>query len=145
MPTSLDTRLPNHVLLYVEDNAANLALVEQLLGRRGDVTLLTATNGERGLALAREHLPELVLLDINLPDMSGLAILRQLAQAPATAAIQVIALSSDAYPRQIEQGIEAGFYRYLTKPFVFADFLAAVDDALAHAAALRTGAAQAQA
>ena len=135
MPTSLDASAHKHLVLYVEDNAANLALVEQLLGRRGDVTLLSATTGERGLTLARDHLPALVLLDINLPDVSGLAVLQLLSQDPVTAGIPVVALSSDAFPRQIEQGIAAGFYRYLTKPFVFATFLAAVDDALAHAAA----------
>jgi CheY-like chemotaxis protein len=137
MPTSLDPGAPKHVLLYVEDNAANLALVEQLLGRRGDITLLSSTTGERGLALARANVPDVVLLDINLPDMSGLDVLRQLAHARATALIPVIALSSDAYARQIEQGLAAGFYRYLTKPFAFPVFLAAIDDALARAALLQ--------
>lgn len=145
MSTSPAARAPNHVLLYVEDNASNLALVEQLLGRRGDVTLLSATTGQGGLELAREHLPDLILLDINLPDMNGIDVLRLLARDAATALIPVIALSSDAYPRQIELGIAAGFYRYLTKPFVFPTFLAAVDEGFAQAALLRAHAAPAQA
>lgn len=130
MPILPDSPTRKYLLLYVEDNAPNLALVEQLLGRRGDVTLLSATTGARGLELAREQLPDAVLLDINLPDISGIDVLRLLREQPQTARIPVVALSSDAFPRQIEQGIAAGFFRYLTKPFQFATFLDAVDAAL---------------
>lgn len=142
MPNEPDTRTYNYLLLYIEDNAANLALVEQLLDRRKDVKLLSASTGAEGLALAFEQQPDAMLLDINLPDISGLEVLRQVRAHPLTADMPVIALSSDAFARQIEQGIAAGFYRYLTKPFEFALFLDAVDAALFKGAQLRLQAQQ---
>jgi CheY-like chemotaxis protein len=124
---------PQRVLLYIEDNVANLALVERLIGRRSELTLLSARAGYPGIELARSRLPEVILVDINLPDISGIAILALLRNDPITAGIPVIALSSDAYPRQIEQGLEAGFFRYMTKPFRIDDFMQQLDETLAHA------------
>jgi PAS domain S-box-containing protein len=122
-------------LLYVEDNPANLALVEQLLARRTDLKLLTATDGHQGVARARADLPDVILMDINLPGISGFGALEILRNDPATAHIPIMALSANAVPRDIQKGLEAGFFRYLTKPIKVVEFLDALDGALSHAAA----------
>lgn len=83
--------------------------------------------------MASLHKPDVILTDINLPDISGLAALKILRENPATADIPVIALSSNAYPRQIEEGLEAGFFRYLTKPFRIDELMDAIDVALQYA------------
>ncbi len=121
-------------LLYVEDNPANLALVEQLIARRGDLKLLTAIDGHLGIELARAYLPDVILMDINLPGISGYGALKILNDDPATAHIPVLALSANAVPRDIEKGLEAGFFRYLTKPIRVREFMDALDVALHHAA-----------
>ena len=105
-----------HTILYVEDNPANMRLVEQLLEGHPDIRLLTAVNGTLGIELAQSHLPKVILLDINLPDISGIEVLKILRADPNTAQIPVIALSANAMPRDITLGLEAGFFRYLTKP-----------------------------
>jgi PAS domain S-box-containing protein len=124
-------------MLYVEDNPANLALVEELMARRGDLRLLTATTGTRGMELARAYLPDVILMDINLPGMSGYDALLALQEDPATRHIPVLALSANAVPHDIEKGLEAGFFRYLTKPIRVREFMEALDVALAHAADTR--------
>jgi PAS domain S-box-containing protein len=121
-------------MLYVEDNPANLALVEQLIARRGDLKLLTAIDAPLGIELARAYLPDVILMDINLPGISGYGALKLLRDDPATAHIPVLALSANAMPRDIEKGLEAGFFRYLTKPIRVHEFMSAVDLALLHAA-----------
>jgi PAS domain S-box-containing protein len=121
-------------LLYVEDNPANLALVEQLIARRSDLRLLTAIDGHLGIRLAREHRPDLILMDINLPGISGFGVLKILQDDPLTQAIPVLALSANAVPRDVEKGLEAGFFRYLTKPIKVVEFMDALDVALRHAA-----------
>ena len=121
-------------LLYVEDNPANMELVEQLIGRRTDLKLLTAINGHLGVVLARACQPDVILMDINLPGMSGFGALKILRADPATAHIPVLALSANAVPRDIEKGMEAGFFRYLTKPIKVAEFMEALDVALAFSA-----------
>ena len=121
-------------LLYVEDNPANLTLVEQLIARRGDLTLLTAVDGHMGTQLARTNHPDIILMDINLPGMSGFEALEILRADPATAHIPVIALSANALPRDIDKGIKAGFFRYLTKPIKFKEFMDTLDLALRQAA-----------
>jgi CheY-like chemotaxis protein len=128
-----DVRPPQCTLLQVEDNSANALLVETLIERR-DLKLLTARDGYQGIEMALSHKPDLILMDINLPDISGLAAMKMLRENPATAHIPVIALSSNAYPRQIEEGLEAGFFRYLTKPFKVDEFMDAIDFALRYAA-----------
>ncbi|MCE3606559.1 PAS domain S-box protein [Massilia sp. P8910] len=120
-------------LLYVEDNPANLLLVEQLMERRPDLKLLTAIDAHLGIALARAYQPSVILMDINLPNLSGLDALRMLRGYPETAHIPVLALSANAMPRDIARGLEAGFLRYLTKPIQIADFMEALDLALLHA------------
>jgi PAS domain S-box-containing protein len=121
-------------LLYVEDNPANLKLIEQLIARRRDMSLLSARDGNLGIGLARAHQPDVILMDINLPGISGIEALRILRDDPATAHIPVVALSANAMPRDIEKGLQAGFFRYLTKPIKVNEFMATLDVALEFAA-----------
>ena len=121
---------PLRTLLYVEDNPANLELVEQLIARRPDLRLLTAVNGTLGIELARAAQPEVILMDINLPGISGIEALKILREDPATAHIPIVALSANAMPRDIERGLEAGFFRYLTKPIKINEFMETLDVAL---------------
>ncbi|RFP10129.1 MULTISPECIES: hybrid sensor histidine kinase/response regulator [unclassified Duganella] len=121
-------------LLYIEDNPANLSLVEQLILRRSDLKLLTAIDGHSGIQLARAYQPDVILMDINLPGVSGYGCLKILQDDAATAHIPVMALSANAMPRDIEKGVEAGFFRYLTKPINVVEFMGALDLALAFAA-----------
>jgi PAS domain S-box-containing protein len=131
----LDPASPSQrTLLYVEDNPANLALVEQLIARRSDLKLLTAVDGHMGVQLARAYLPDVILMDINLPGISGFGALEILQKDRATAHIPVLALSANAVPRDIEKGMEAGFFRYLTKPIKVKEFMDALDIALLKAA-----------
>jgi CheY-like chemotaxis protein len=126
-------------VLCVEDNPANLALVEQLIARRRDLKSLTAISGHIGILLAKEFQPDAILTDINLPDINGFEMLKILCSDPTTAHIPVIALSSDAYPRQIEKGLKAGFFLYLTKPFKINELMNALDAALLFGATTQRG------
>ncbi|HTB20883.1 MAG TPA: PAS domain S-box protein, partial [Bryobacteraceae bacterium] len=121
---------PLRTLLYVEDNPANLKLVEQLIARRPDMRLLVAGDGDLGIQLARAHQPEVILMDINLPGISGIEALKILREDGATAHIPVVALSANAMPRDIEKGLLAGFFRYLTKPIKVPEFMNTLDEAL---------------
>jgi CheY-like chemotaxis protein len=132
-PAQAQHGAPIHTLLYVEDNPANLALVEQLIARRPEMRLLTAINGELGIECARTNLPELILMDINLPGISGIEALKILRDDPLTAHIPVLAISANAMPGDIEKGLHAGFLRYLTKPINVNEFMAALNVALAYA------------
>ena len=122
-------------VLCVEDNPANLMLVEDLISRRPNIKLLTAQDGRQGIEVARSELPDVILMDINLPGISGITAMKMLADSTATAHIPVIALSANAMPRDIEKGLEAGFYRYLTKPIKVIEFMDTLDEALAFARA----------
>ena len=117
-------------LLYVEDNPANLMLVEDLIARRPDIRLLSATDGNGGIKIARASRPDMILMDINLPGISGIQALKILRADPATAHIPVVALSANAIPRDIEKGLAAGFFRYLTKPIKVNEFMDTLDEAL---------------
>jgi PAS domain S-box-containing protein len=117
-------------LLYVEDNPANLMLVEDLIARRPDIRLLSARDGNRGVEMARASRPDVILMDINLPGISGIQALKILLADPATAHIPVVALSANAIPRDIEKGLAAGFFRYLTKPIKVNEFMDTLDVAL---------------
>jgi PAS domain S-box-containing protein len=127
------TGMPLYSMLYVEDNPANLALVKQLIARRPTMRLLTAVDGNMGIRLARAQQPDMILMDINLPGISGIEALKILRNDPATAHIPVVALSANAMPRDIEKGLAAGFFSYLTKPIRVPEFMAALDTALASA------------
>ena len=121
---------PRRTLLYVEDNLANLKLVEQIIARRPDIRLLTAVDGNLGIALARSAQPDVILMDINLAGMSGIEAMQILHKFPETAHIPVMALSANAIPHDIERGLAAGFFRYLTKPIKIGEFMEALDVAL---------------
>jgi CheY-like chemotaxis protein len=121
---------PLRTLLYVEDNPANLELVEELIARRADLRLLSAADGELGIEFARAYQPEVILMDINLPGISGLEAMKILRADPSTAHIPIIALSANALPRDIEKSLEAGFFNYLTKPIKVDRFMDALDAAL---------------
>jgi len=117
-------------LLYVEDNRANMQLVQQLIARRPDIRLLSAEDGTRGIALARIYQPEVILMDINLPGISGIQALKILREDPVTAHIPVLAISANAMPRDIKKGLDAGFFLYLTKPIKVDEFMGALDMAM---------------
>jgi signal transduction histidine kinase/CheY-like chemotaxis protein len=125
---------PQRTLLYVEDNPANLMLVEKLIARCPDIRLLTAVNATLGIELARANQPQVILMDINLPGISGIKALKILSDDPATAHIPVVALSANAMPRDITKGLAAGFFRYLTKPIKVKDFMDTLNEALEFAA-----------
>lgn len=114
-------------LLYIEDNLANLKLIERLLGNRTDLEILPAMQGRIGLGLARDHHPALILLDLHLPDMDGYEVLHELRDDPATASIPVIVVSADATHGQIQRLLAAGAAAYLTKPLDVRELLRLVD------------------
>ena len=114
----------------MEDNPANLKLVERLNARRHDMRLLTAIDGPTGVGLARSAKPEVILMDINLPGMSGFDALKILRVDQATAHIPVVALSANAVPRDVQKGLDAGFFRYLTKPIKVAELMDTLSAAL---------------
>ncbi|GAB3457155.1 hypothetical protein GCM10027321_11700 [Massilia terrae] len=124
--------LAPHLLLYIEDNPANLRLLEEIVRMRADLRLLTAPDAKLGLDMAHAHRPEIILMDLNLSGMSGYQAVRALREDPATATIPVIALTANAMPRDVERGLAAGFFRYLTKPIDIAMFNQAIDSTLAH-------------
>jgi PAS domain S-box-containing protein len=130
LPAEAEDSTPLRTLLYVEDNPANLMLVEDIVARRSDIRLLTAKDAKSGVELARTWLPEVILMDINLPGVSGIDALKMLAQDPLTAHIPVIAISANAIPQDIHKGLEAGFFRYLTKPIKINEFMYSLDVAL---------------
>lgn len=121
----------DRTLLYVEDNAANLKLVEQLVARRPHLRFLSAQDATLGIALARAAQPEVILMDITLPGMSGHEALAILRNDPATAHIPVIALSGHAVPHDIAKALAAGFFQYLTKPLQVDELMDTLDTALA--------------
>ncbi|MEY2575050.1 MAG: hypothetical protein QOF80_537 [Verrucomicrobiota bacterium] len=118
-------------VLYIEDDPVNFTLVERILEFRPALKLMHARTGEDGVELAQAHQPKLILLDLNLPDMHGSEVLRQLQHQPATAKVPVVVLSADATPSQIERLLTAGARNYLTKPFDIDPFLAVVDEMVA--------------
>jgi signal transduction histidine kinase/ActR/RegA family two-component response regulator len=117
-------------VLYIEDNVSNLRLLERVMSRRPGVTLLSAMQGTRGIELAQDHGPQLILLDLHLPDLPGAEVLRRLRDDPRTRAIPVVILSADATPGQITRLVAQGARSYLTKPLDVTALLALVDEQL---------------
>jgi DNA-binding response OmpR family regulator len=117
--------------LYIEDNASNTVLVESALSMRPQIRFISAVQGQLGLELARDHKPDLVLLDLHLPDMSGETVLAGLRADERTAGAKVIIVSADATKNRIRELLASGAHDYITKPLVIKDFLASVDEALA--------------
>jgi signal transduction histidine kinase/ActR/RegA family two-component response regulator len=118
-------------VLYVEDNPANLKLVEEIISFRPDLKLISAPDGHLGIELARAHQPDIILMDINLPGLNGIEAVRLLANDPRTAHIPVIALTANAMPRDVERGLAAGFFRYLIKPINIDEFTEAINSTMA--------------
>jgi PAS domain S-box-containing protein len=130
VPRPLPVGAPQRTVLYVEDNPANMKLVEQLIARSPEIQLLTAVNGTLGIEIARAAQPQVILMDINLPGLSGIEALKILRNDPATAHIPIVALSANAMPRDIAMGLELGFFRYLTKPIKVKEFMETLNMAL---------------
>jgi CheY-like chemotaxis protein len=116
-------------VLHIEDNLANVELVERVLAQRPNLTVVPAMQGRMGVDLARRHHPVLILLDLNLVDLPGVEVLQMLREDPATADIPVAIVSADAMPRQVQRLLSSGAVAYLTKPIDIHRLLALVDDA----------------
>ncbi|MGH8868129.1 MAG: ATP-binding protein [Actinomycetes bacterium] len=123
-------------ILYIEDNLANLRLVERVLAQRKNVEIIAAMQGGLGVELVREHQPRLILLDLHLPDMSGEEVLQRLREEPSTADIPVVVVSADATPRQAQRLLAIGATAYLTKPLDVLALLEMVDVVLARPEAM---------
>jgi CheY-like chemotaxis protein len=119
-----------YTLLLIEDNSSNLRLIEMILTNRPGISLYSAIQGSIGLDLARQHEPDLILLDLHLPDMSGQEILGQLKRSAITKNIPVVVISADATPSRIQRLLDLGVAAYLTKPLNVADFLKVLDETL---------------
>jgi CheY-like chemotaxis protein len=117
-------------VLYIEDNPSNLRLIERVLAERPAVQLIAAMQGRLGLALAREHRPDLILVDLHLPDISGEDVLREIEADPELKATPVIIVSADATPRQRTRLLAMGARAYLTKPLDVAELLGLLDATL---------------
>jgi signal transduction histidine kinase/CheY-like chemotaxis protein len=120
----------DRTVLYVEDNPANLALMEELIARRPDLRLISAANGNLGVEYARTYLPEIILIDLHLPGISGIEAMKILRADPQTAHIPVIAVSAYALEADIELALDAGCFNYITKPIQLNEFMIALDVAL---------------
>ncbi|ADI30698.1 PAS domain-containing hybrid sensor histidine kinase/response regulator [Methylotenera versatilis] len=120
----------SYTLLYVEDNPTNLMLVEQIIEGLPHIHMISACDSEHGIALATEQLPDIILMDINLLGISGVEVMLHLRKDPLTKHIPIIAISANAMTRDISQGLEAGFFRYLTKPIKINEFTEVLDAAM---------------
>ena len=116
--------LNTYQVLYVEDNPANMRLVEQLLKTFPEINLTGAETAEDGLEMVQENVPALILMDINLPGMSGYDALDELKKMDATKDVPVIAISANALASDVEKGLKAGFSDYITKPINLQAFFA---------------------
>jgi PAS domain S-box-containing protein len=117
-------------ILYIEDNLSNLTLVEQMLAEQPHLELITAMQGGLGLDLARQHLPDLILLDLHLPDIPGHKVLARLRGNKLTRDIPVVVISADATARQIQRLMAAGARSYLTKPLDIAEFFRVIEETM---------------
>ena len=117
-------------IVYVEDNPSNIAFMRELVEDLASIELLTAPTAEIGLPLIRAHRPAVVIMDINLPGMSGLEAVRQLRTWPETRDIPIVGLSAAALLSDTSRAKEAGFYRYLTKPVKVAELTATLEELL---------------
>ena len=121
-------------MVHIEDNLANLSLIERIFAQQGATRLLPATEARAGIELIRQHLPDLILLDVHLPDLSGDEALQILKHDPATAAIPVVVISADSTPGQVERLMNAGASGFLTKPLDVGQLFQLLDHLLIAAA-----------
>ena len=112
-----------HLVLYVEDNPANMRLVEQILKQFPDVELISEVTAESGLDVAEQRQPELILMDINLPGMDGFQALAELKRKETTRHIPVVSISANAMDTDVQLGLDTGFDSYLTKPLNLQEFM----------------------
>ena len=126
----LDGKSSKYSVLYIEDNPSSMQLMEAMIGQIGNVHLLTAYNAELGFDLAKSETPDLILMDINLPGLNGIEVLKQLLDTKETKSIPVIAITANAMPKDIETGLKAGFKDYITKPIDVLDFIQIIKEAL---------------
>jgi CheY-like chemotaxis protein len=126
----LATDQTRHTIVYVEDNPSNIAFMRDLIGELPSVELLTAPTAEIGLELIRARQPKVVIMDINLPGMSGFDAVEKLREWPDTKHIPVIGLSAAALVKDTTRAKSAGFYRYLTKPVKVAELTGVLEDLL---------------
>jgi DNA-binding response OmpR family regulator len=126
-----------HSLLVISSDRANLLLMTQLISTRVDFSVQTATTGMEGLKQASAVQPSVVVMDTGLSDTCAKVVLKTLNENPRTARIPVIAVSADAQESQVQAGLKAGFYRYLTKPYKLPELLAAIDDSLGYSSGVR--------
>jgi CheY-like chemotaxis protein len=120
----------HRTVLHLEHIPSNALLVEQLISGGTDLKLIGATTAGQCLHLAVSEVPDVILIELEMPEMDGIELVAILRQGVATAHIPIIALSTNAYPNRISDGMKAGLFRYLTKPFRFAELMKAIDDAL---------------
>jgi signal transduction histidine kinase/CheY-like chemotaxis protein len=132
-PRAVGPQDHTHIVLSIEDNLANVKLIERVFDHRQDIKIVPAIQGRLGLELARQVQPALVLLDVHLPDIGGEAVLEELRRDPTTAHIPVVVVSADATAHQIERLLAAGAFRYLTKPIDVQELLSIVDQLVAPA------------
>ena len=115
-----------HLVLYVEDNPANMRLVEQILKQFHDVELIGEETAESGIDVAEQRQPDLILMDINLPGMDGFQALAELKRKDATRHIPVVAISANAMDTDAQHGLDSGFHGYLTKPLNLQQFISMI-------------------
>jgi len=128
----ISTPTSERTLLVIASDEVNMQLMTQLIARRDDLNLMTAVSGMDGMKLADTSPPAVVVLDTALSDICAREVLKSLRGNPMTSHIPVIAVSSDAHPAQIQAGLQAGFYRYVTKPYKLTDLLEAIDCSLSY-------------
>jgi len=121
---------PAHTVLYVEDNPDNMHLMEAIIGQFTNMKLLTAYNAELGFDLAISERPDLILMDINLPGINGIAAMKQLRDTAETKDTPVIAITAAAMPKDVEAGLQAGFRHYITKPINVPEFVRMIKETL---------------
>jgi len=133
----VETRLPDtqqprstRTVLYIEDNLSNLELIQRILANRPEIKLLWAMQGRLGLDLASQHRPDLILLDMNLPDIPGEEVLRRLRDMPETRWLPVVVISADATQERIDGALAVGARAYLTKPLDIRRLLELMDETL---------------
>ena len=132
-------QLPASLVLYVEDAQSNVSLVEGVIARRPELSLVSARDGQRALEMAHDHRPDLILLDAHLPDMDGIDVLHRLLADPMTADVPVVVLSADDTSPQVTRFLEAGAREYLTKPIRVYELLGALERHLRREVALPHG------